>query len=250
MERSKYFVGKLMLALLLISQLTLQSAYSTNKKAIYTAYINKDMNKWIAVIQDIETKSPPKTIDQKLELISYYYGYTAFIIGMKKYDEAEKLIAKANLIINEVIKYSPKNATALSYKGSFIGYKIGVSKFKAIYLGQESLNNVENALEIDPQNIQANIDRGNIYYYSPKLFGGNKAEALKFYIKAIKLIETQKATDYNWLYLNLLTNTALAFEKTNELIQAKHIYEKILKKEPTFQWVKNDLYPKLLRKLQ
>lgn len=250
MERSKYTIRKLTISLSLISSITLYSAENTNKKAIYAAYINKDMNKWAAVIQDIETKSPPKTIDLKLELISYYYGYTAFIIGMKKYDEAEKLIAKANLIINEVIKHSPKNATALSYKGSFIGYKIGVSKFKAIYLGQESLNNVENALEIDPHNIQANIDRGNIYYYSPKLFGGNKAEALKYYIKATKLIETQKATDYNWLYLNLLTNTALALEKTNDLIQAKQIYEKILKKEPSFHWVKNELYPKLLNKLQ
>ena len=65
---------------LLITLCSLTNAQSNYKPIIYNAYINGDMAKWGSVIAAIE-KQNPQTTDAKLELISYYYGYTAFLIG-------------------------------------------------------------------------------------------------------------------------------------------------------------------------
>ena len=223
---------------------------SPYKKTIYNAFVNREMNKWGNVIRTIENTSSPVTVDQKLELIKLYYGYTAYLINKKQVSNAEILIGKAESIIAEVLKSSPKNATAYAFKGSFIGYKIGISKFKAIYLGSESSDNINKALELDPQNIQAIIDKGNMLYYSPRLFGGDKHEALKFYLKGVRIMEKNADTDHNWIYLNLLTNIAMAFEKTDQPSLAKQTYEKILHKEPNYHWVKDELYPKFLAKIK
>ena len=248
MKRSKHQFNILVISCLLFSIGLKTSAESVYRKTIYNCFINHEMYKWGNIIQSIEINNSPSNIEQKLELIDYYYGFVGYLIGKKQLEAAEKYVNKADKLIAMVLKESPKNATAYSYKGSFIGYRIVISKFKAIYLGPESTAYVNKAYELDPQNIQAIIDKGNILYYSPSIFGGDKEEALLFYLKAAKLIETNKDTYQNWAYLNLLTITALAYEKTEQPQRAKLIYDKILRQEPNFYWVKVDLYPKFLVK--
>lgn len=248
MENPNYSLKTLLISLLLFSLTIEISAESPYRKSIYTTFISREMYKWGSIINAIETNNPPTTLEQKLELIDYYYGFIGYLIGKKQLETAEKYVNKGDKLIAQVLKESPKNATAYSYKGSFIGYRIAISKFKAIFLGPESAANVNKAYQLDPQNIQAIIDKGNILYYAPSLFGGDKTEALKFYLKGAKLIENNKDTYQNWAYLNLLTIIALAYEKTDQPQHAKLIYDKILRQEPNFYWVKVDLYPKFLAK--
>ncbi len=233
------------LMLLFVPNVMATSAY---KKIVYNAFINREMGKWANVIYSIEISTSPTTVEQKLELIDYYYGYSAYLIGKKQEESALKYMSKGEKLIEVVLKSSPKNATAHSYKGAFIGFRIGISKFKALYLGPESVNLINKAYELDNKNVQAIIDKGNILYYSPSLFGGDKKEAMEFYKKAAKLMEVNNDTAYNWAYLNLLTNLALAYEKTDQPAHAKLTYEKILRHEPDFYWVKVELYPNFLAK--
>ena len=244
----KLYLATLILIFVSIANHTKINAQNNYKTTIYNAYINGDMDKWGAVIASIE-KQKASTVDAKLELISYYYGYTAFLIGTKNYDSATRYLERGEQHIDAVIKYNPKNATALAYKGSFIGFKIGISKFKAIALGPESNKHVMRALEIDPQNIQAIVDYGNSLYHTPRLFGGNKKEALKLFVKAMHLFENNGQTHKNWFYLNVITLVAQTYESLNQLQKAKAQYEKILRFEPEFKWVKNNLYPTLLKKI-
>jgi tetratricopeptide (TPR) repeat protein len=246
MERPKYLITGLIIALVLLSGKQNALAQSPYKKTVYTAYINGEMNKWAAVIQTIERNNDIKTVDQKLELISYYYGYIGYLIGTKKTDDAQKLIVKGEKLIEQVLHTEPRNATAYAFKGSFIGFRIGISKFKAISLGPESAANVNKAVELDPTNTQAIVDKANALFYTPALFGGNKQEALKLFLKAAKLIESKKNTENNWFYLSLLTTIAKAYEKLDHTNQAKLTYEKILRVEPGFKWVKDDLYPNFI----
>ena len=223
-------------------------AESPNKKIVYNAFISREMYKWANVIHTIEISTGTKTLEQKLELIDYYYGYAAYLIGKKQDDQALKYIDKGEKAINSFLKSSPNNASAFAYKGAFIGFRIGISKFKAIYLGPESVSLINKAYELEPKNVQAIIDKGNILYYSPGIFGGDKIEALDFYKKAARLLEINNETDQSWTYLNLLTVIALAYEKTDQQALAKLTYEKILRKEPDFYWVKVDLFPKFMDK--
>lgn len=238
----------LILFLVLISVQSNVCAQSVYKLQIYNAYINGDMNKWATIIHNFEKESP-STIERKLELLSYYYGYIGYLIGAKKNDTAQKFIVKGEKLIADVIKMSPNNATAYAFKGSFLGFRIGMSKFKALSLGQESIESIEKAYKLDPKNIQAVVDRANALYHTPRLFGGDKKEALRLFQEGVTLIETSKSAQNNWLYLNLLTSIAQAYENVGQNKQAASVYDKALRFEPDFKWVKNELYPALLKKM-
>jgi hypothetical protein len=54
----------------------------------------------------------------------------------------------------------------------------------------------------------------------------------------------------NWNYLSLLSLTAQSYEELNEFGKAQVIYEKALKFEPNFKWIKDELYPDLKTKLK
>ena len=249
MNQSVHKIKIIVLILLFSSIQNFKSnAESAYKPIIYKAYINGDMNKWASVIYTIE-KQNPTSVEGTLELISYYYGYTAFLIGTKKYESAQKNIDAGEKHINEVLKLSPRNATAYAFKGSFLGFRIGLSKFKAISLGPESNRYITKASELEPQNIQGIVDKANALYHTPKLFGGDKKGALLLFQNAMKLMEIEKLTDKNWFYLNVMTLTAQAHVSLGELVKAKAIYEKAIRFEPGYKWVKNELYPELLKKM-
>lgn len=248
MEKSRNYFITMIISILMASLNLELYAESPYKKIVYNAFINREMPKWANVIHTIEISTSSKTIVQKLELVDYYYGYAAYLIGKKQNESALKYISKGEKLIENVLKTSPNNATAYAYKGAFIGFRIGISKFKAIYLGPESVSSINKAYELDSKNVQAIIDKGNILYYSPGIFGGDKIEALEFYKKGAKQMEINNDTDQNWTYLNLLTTIALAYEKTDQPKLAKLTYEKILLVEPDFYWVKVDLFPKFLAK--
>lgn len=228
---------------------TVLFSQSSNQSIIYQAYISGKMDKWASVITSAEKEKSPG-IEKKLELISYYYGYTGYLIGTKKTDTAERYIDKAEKLINEVLRKSPANATAFAYKGSFTGFRIGISKFKAISLGPESNASIEKALKIDPDNVQAIVDKGNSLFHTPKLFGGDKKEAVRLFQKAATILEKNAAAKNNWFYLNVLTLIARAYEQTGNYSMALHSYKKILTFEPDYQWVKNELYPACQQKLK
>ena len=207
------------------------------------------MAKWENVIHTMEASNSVTTVDQKLELINYYYGYIGYLLGSKQYAHIEKLTEKGEKLIDQVLHASPHNATAYSFKGSFIAFHVGVNKYKAILLGGESKNCVNKALKLDPQNIQGLIDKGNQLFYAPDILGGDKKEALSYFQKAANILERKKETNENWVYLNVLTMIACAYEKTDDLKDAKLTYEKIIRDEPNIIWVRNELYPELMARI-
>lgn len=250
MNRINSALRTCLVILLLVTITSASNAESHYKSTVYSAFIARDMTKWEELIRTVEASGSNKTVDQKLELINLYYGYIGYLIGKKQFTPAEKLMDKGEKLITEVLQVSPKNATAYSFKGSFLGFHIGICKYKAVFLGSESKSYINKALALDPQNVQGLIDKGNLLYYEPKLFGGDKKEALVYYLKAAGILERNKETNENWVYLNLLSMIASAYEKTNNLAEAKHTYEKILEIEPNIVWVRNDLYPKLLAEMK
>ena len=243
-------VYKIILPLVLLAFSISAMSESPYKKSIFNAFITHDMAKWESTIRLMENSEATSTVDQKLELINYYYVYIGWMIGKKQYEKAEKLIPRGEKLINEVLKVSPKNATAYSFKGSFLGFKIGIDKCKAIFLGSDSKSYINKAMALDPLNVQAIIDKGNMLYYAPGIFGGDKKEALNYFLKGAKLMENNNETYQNWVYLNLLTMIANAYEKTDRLVDAKLTYEKIMRNEPDIRWIKDGLYPNLLAKIK
>jgi len=236
------------LIILLTSSLSYTKAVSPYKAAFYSSFISRNMTKWEKLIEEVEKSDYVQTNTEKLELINYYYGYVGYLLGQKRQAEAESYIIKGEKLINEVLKSNPSNATAYSFKGAFLGFEVGVNNLKVIYLESESKAHINKALQLDPNNIQALIDKANILFYAPRLLGGSKQKALNYYLKASNIIETNKDTKQNWVYLNLLTMIAISYEKTGAMNEAKQAYEKILTIEPNIVWIKDDLYPKFMKR--
>ena len=232
---------KLILSLLLLTLTSGLFAKTPYSKSIYDAFIVRDMTKWESIVQSMEASRSVTTIDQKLELVSYYYGIIGYLIGKKQYLHAEQLTNKGEALIDQVLHASPKNATATSYKGSFTGFRVGIKKFKALLLIFDSKKYINKAVEMDPQNVQALIDKGNMYYYAPSLFGGDKKAALTYYLKAAGIMEQKNETSDNWVYLNTLTMIAFAYTKTDNPNAAKQMYVKIMRLEPNITWAKEVL---------
>lgn len=251
MERQKHIYRSIILLAIavltvlptVIQAQSVQTEQSAHRKAIYNAYISGQMDKWVPVMQEIEN-IPDLTIGKKLELINYYYGYTGYMIDQKENKTANSYIKKAEKLIDQVLKEEPKNAAALAYKGSFISFKMFMNRIKAVALGPESMKYINRAYKTDPQNIQAIVDKGNLLYYAPTMFGGDKEEGLTFFEKAITRMEaTPGVTTNNWFYLNILTLLARHYEEQKEYAKADATYRKILTTEPNFKWVKDELYP-------
>ncbi len=244
MERSKYI---LVLFLFLLQASQLNASYRID---IYNAYISNDMRKWKTVIDKMNLVNN-KTDAFMLELINYHYGYIAYCIGIKNNKEAKKYmeIAEKYMATLEQKKFKPSYLN--SYKSAFYGFNIGLNIFKAPFIGSKSIECAELSIKQDTINPYGYIQLGNSQFYMPKTFGGSKVQAIKFYLKAEQLMETSgEEIKYNWNYLNLLTLIGKAYEDIDDYVVAKSYYEKMLKLEPEYLWVKLELYPGILKKFK
>ena len=211
---------------------------------------SNQMNEWKSIIDSLEQN---KTGDAAYlsELVNYQYGYIGYCLGMDKENEAKDYLklAEKNLEILEEKNFNP--ALTNSYKAAFWGFKIDIQPIKAPIYGRRCINRVNEALELNNQLPFAHVQYGNAYFYMPAVFGGSKQVAIEHFLLAIKQMETSpEELKNNWNYLSLLSLTAQSYEELNEFGKAQVIYEKALKFEPNFKWIKDELYPDLKTKLK
>jgi len=217
--------------------------HADSKSSIYNAYLNKDMATWKVVMTALE-RTHPKTLPQILELVNYQYGYIGWCLGVDKKSEAKQYMDKgeANLSLLEKQAYQPSQVNA--YKAAFIGFRLGLTPLKAPVLGPKSLELTELAIKQDKNNPLGYLQFGNGLYYRPKVFGGSKVKAMTYYHKAERLMEASGITN-DWNYLNLLALIGMAYQDMGEADKAEAYYQKALRVEPRFTWVKDELYPLL-----
>jgi tetratricopeptide (TPR) repeat protein len=222
-------------------------AYTNDKSAIYIAYIRNDMQSWKTVMDSIQQQEK-KSNETLLSLVNYQYGYIGWCIGMKNKKEATGYISlvRKNLAILEKAGYNL--SMVFAYKSALYGYEIGLSNIMAPFIGPKSMKCAEEALKLDPENYFAYMQMGNIQFYMPAMFGGSVNDAIRYFLEAKKQMEKNRnALLRDWNYLHLLTLIAQAYTDAGNFNAAKIYYEAILKIEPRFHWVKNDLYPEILK---
>jgi len=244
MERTKY---RLILILLLLQGfLQIKAGF---RSEIYYAYVHNRMDIWKDAI-DLMDSAEAKTNELLLELVNYQYGYIGYCIGYKKRDDAKKYLelAERNIEVLKRSKFSPSLINA--YKCAFYGFRIGLNKLSAPINGLKSIEHARSALALDKENYFAYIQYGNIQFYMPAAFGGSKKEGIEYFLKAKQILEKNPFDlTENWNYLSLLLIIGQSYSYIDDLNSAKSVYEYILKLEPDFLYVKNELYPRLLKKM-
>lgn len=239
---------KIFLLCFAFTTIGIATSYASYQENIYKAFTTDKLDLWRKTLDDMNSLKT-MTDEQMLEAINYHYGYIAWCIGNKKNDIAEKYLKIAYTYVYKLEKKSYQLSYIYSYKAVFIGFEIGLASYKAPIIGFKSFEYINAAIKADPNNFFAYHQQGNMYYYLPSIVGGSKNKAIEYYQKAVSLIEKDKSkTTQNWNYLSLLVAQAQAYTEIGKNDVAKKIYEKILKIEPNFHWVKNVLYPNILKK--
>mgnify|MGYP002513943532 CR=1 FL=1 len=95
-------------------------------------------------------------------------------------------VAKENL--TDLVQLSGKTSLSNAYNAAFVAYEIGITPFKAPFIGLKCMKYGETAVKQDSTNYFALIQYGNIMNYMPKAFGGSKDKALVYYKKAREIM--------------------------------------------------------------
>ncbi len=245
MERKKYI---LTLLFLLLFASALANGGASNRSLIYKAYISGEMTLWKGVVDKMQINLKPEP-DYLLELLNYQYGYIGWALGSGNKSEAEKYLQRVKNNLNLLKSKTGETSMTLFYASVINSFSIPFNKLKIAHYGMESLELAERSLERDAANPYANMQYASCYYYMPAIFGGSKSTGLLYYSKARKYMELSSYdNNEDWNYLSLLVQIAQVYADLKKYEEALDIYRLILKREPGFVWVKNELYPKVLKR--
>jgi len=217
---------------------------------IYQAYVTSRMDRWKAVMDEME-RAYNSTGDRAMlyPLAEAEYGYIAYCISEDRKREARQLLEKAEKHVEMLLKADRYNPKAYGLRGAFYGFRVGLEPLKAPIYGRKSVEANEKAIELGPQEPQVWLEKANIEFYKPAIFGGSKKRAVPLYEKAVRLFEASPGrTKNSWIYLNSLAALATAYEETGETGEAGRVYRKLLQLEPSFIWIRDEVYPEFLEK--
>lgn len=235
---------------LLIFALIPLKIFADNRSEIYSAYVSNRMEQWKNVIDRMQAAAPG-TNELLLELVNYQYGYIGYCLGFDKEKEAQKYLSLAEKNVSVLEKAGYKLPLLNAYRSAFYAFRISLNTISAPFNGPKSLNFAKKSVELDGRNYFGYTQLGNAYFYMPATFGGSKQKAFDYFNQARKLMEEDPVlTRGNWNYLSLLVTIAQSYSYLQQYEKAKAEYENILKLEPGFLYVKDDLYPKLLAKMK
>jgi len=214
---------------------------------VYQGYVSNRMEIWKNALDRMD-ETGNKTNELIAELLNYQYGYIGYCLGFNRKEEGKKYfeLAQKNLDILERDGFDLSVVHA--YKSAFSGFRITLNKITAPVNGKKSIDNARMAIKLNNENWLGYIQLGNTEFYRPSTFGGSKKEALGYYLKAKELIEKEGDTVENWNYLQLLVVLGQTYTYLNDYANAEAVFKNILKMEPGFVYVRDELYPAFLKK--
>ena len=180
------------------------------------------------------------SIASQWQLLEYQYGYIAWAISKKKTmkREADDYLEVAKENLSDLVQLSGKTSLSNAYNAAFVAYEIGITPFKAPFIGLKCMKYGETAVKQDSTNYFALIQYGNIMNYMPKAFGGSKDKALVYYKKAREIMRKDEVLyKENWLYMNLILTIADIYKNKNDYEATKQYYLEALELEPGYKFV-------------
>lgn len=215
---------------------------------VYRAYIEKDMESWRQIIDRRRNIENPSK-EYMEETINYEYGFVAW--SLANLDENRNLAQKyLEYAFEDMEKYEEmdgEESRLSAYKSAFIAYDMKLHPMKAPFIGLKSVKLSKDAVNADGEDFFAYIQRGNVLYYLPVVFGGSKQAAIETYCKAREIMQSDfdNKARHNWLYLNLWLTLADAYKGLRDYAQVKTCYDSVLQIAPDFAWVRDSLYKSL-----
>ncbi len=252
MERKKNRYIKQLAAALCIILLTLpyaadgSGAHETFRNMIYRAYVEDRMGLWENTLENMifEYRQHP-TNELLYDIVLAKYGLTGYYLGTGKEDEGAKMLESAERWLTRLENTGKHTADAKLFRAAFNAFRITLRPIRATRLGPVSSRLINDALDLEPNNPHAHLEKGNMLFYAPPIFGGSKRRSIEHYARAVELFEQNMPTSQRWLYLSTLVSLANAYQETGDTESAMRTFRKALSFEPEFKWVRDELLPEL-----
>lgn len=230
--------------LLFVSQTSL-FAQDINQ-ILYQSYITEDMEPWYNAMNSIEGFEDENLVYQK---VNAQYGYIGYLYGINQKKDVRKMVLPALDNIEFLLSKNDTSAELVALKSALMVFDMITHIYKIPIIGPKALSLINLALKLDENEPMGWIMYASKEYYSPPMFGGSKKNAFEAYEKAIRLFEDNNNALNNWQYLNSIAITGTWYYEQEQYEKAKECYEKALRIEPEFSWVKNKLLPQVEEKL-
>jgi len=213
---------------------------------LYQAYVKYEFPLWEDIIKEMDREYELSQDKELLyDLCFAWYGYIGYLLNEEENKKAKKELKKAEDRAEELEVLFSGRHDVLALRGAFVGYRIVISKFSAIYLSRKALKYVHTAYESADICFNCNTEMGSRYYYVPRFLGGSKQKAIPYYEKAVELLESSSLkTEHSWLYINGVLMLANAYKETDRLDLACPLWKKLLEYEPEADWIREKLYSK------
>lgn len=205
--------------------------------AFFESYRQGDMSPWPKLIAEMES-AKSTDLAWQTEMVKAMYGLIGYEIGAKNKDLARVYVDKADGYLDKLLDRYPKNAQLHSIDGAVYGYKIALAPYKAPFIGPKSMWHIGKAIEFDPNEPMGYIEKGNSLQYRPAVFGGDKKEALEYYQKALKLMESRGNLKCNWQHLLLRAFILKSLYELNRTAEADAFLESMKKDYGPMDWIK------------
>ena len=171
-----------------------------------------------------ELTNDPNNISLLIKLGRIYHDFG--IEGDKE------VVKKGEKYLEKAIELDSKNAIAVAYYGSILTMKARDAKmpWNKIKYGKKGLSFIDQAVELEPDNLEVRIIRAMNSFYAPSFLGRLKYsfEDFQYVIKNDQFINWS-ADAKAYIYFNL----GNAYKKDNKSVEAKKYYEMALKEAPS-----------------
>jgi tetratricopeptide (TPR) repeat protein len=236
--------------------ITFSANAQMSDEATYTAWLGsadakKTNDLWDKAVAEKQAAFDKSSSDPILRwnLALAQYGLMSATMRTKDEDRFDAYYEKTEEHLKELQKDQKLKAEAKALLSAVYGLKMSYSSMMGMVLGPKSSGLIEDAIGLAPSSALVWRVEANSKMFTPSMFGGDMAEAIKAFEKSVELFEKDPASlKNNWIYLDALVFQGQAYNKEGQTAKAIAAYEKALKLEPKLFWVKNDLLPKAKQK--
>ncbi|MGC8866064.1 MAG: hypothetical protein ACP5O2_10135 [Bacteroidales bacterium] len=222
------------------------------RSQLRASYAAGRMNEWEGLIRQLEKGyETSRNILWLEELAWAEYGYTAYLLHARQEKKAEQYLKSALAHAELLLELRPGSGGYLALKSSLTAFRISLRPLSAPFLGPRSARLMDEAMAADATDPRVLTEKGLARFYAPSWAGGNPEEAVKLFRTAASRVPTSNEfLRKSWYYLHLMVSLGQSLQKTNRNAEAVTLYQNLLKEEPSFEWVKNELLPQAMSSLK
>lgn len=218
-------------------------------EAMYKAYLSgqpaPDVWKSSVATRQEALKAKPGDVQLQYQLALAQFGLLSSTMRGRDEKLFDTYYKDTEELLESIVERDKKWGEPMALLSATYGLKMGYSPMQGIFLGSKSSSLVEKAKKLNATSPLVWKVAANAKFFTPEMWGGDLAEAIEAYETSIKLYDAHpEKLRFNWMYLDALAFMGQAYLKNGDSGKAIAAYEKALRQEPDFGWVKQVLLPK------